>query len=149
MVINSPTGKMQCSPPFFIFCIHIEFCILQQIAYYLKVTIPLNLMIPILLYYINEKYFLDNHFSYYSPCHYMRAWIRVLDAPGCYESVERAERKSALQGLGLVRTVGPCAQRRVALMPRAITIARDALSNDRRESAMRFERPAKQSRCWR
>ena len=28
--------------------------------------------------------------------------------------------KSALQGSGLVRAVGPCAQRRVALMPRAI-----------------------------
>ena len=38
----------------------------------------------------------------------------------------RAERKSALQGSGLVRTVGPCAQRRVALMPRAIATARDA-----------------------
>ena len=50
----------------------------------------------------------------------MRAWIRVLEAPGCYERTARAERKSALQGSGLVRTVGPCAQRRVALMPRAI-----------------------------
>ena len=44
-------------------------------------------------------------FSSYSPCHYyMRAWIRVLEAPGCYE-------RAALQGSGLVRTVGPCAQR--------------------------------------
>ena len=60
----------------------------------------------------------------------MRAWIRVLDAPGCYERVAQAERKSTLQGSGLVRTVGPCAQRRVALMPRAIATARDALSND-------------------
>ena len=68
----------------------------------------------------------------------MRAWIRVLDAPGCYE-------RAALQGSGLVRTVGPCAQRRVALMPRAIATARDALSNDQRESAARFERPAKQA----
>ena len=51
----------------------------------------------------------------------MKAWIRVLDAPGCYERAARAERKSALQGSGLVRTVGPCAQRRVALlMPRTI-----------------------------
>ena len=47
----------------------------------------------------------------------MRAWIRVLDVPGCYEHVARVERKSTLQGLGLVRTVGPCAQR---VMPRAI-----------------------------
>ena len=50
----------------------------------------------------------------------MRAWIHVLDAPGCYERAARAERKSALQGSGLVRTVGPCAQRRVAIMPQAI-----------------------------
>ena len=69
----------------------------------------------------------------------MRAWIRVLDAPGCYERAARAERKSALQGSGLVRTVGPCAQRRVTLMPQAIATARDALSN------VRFKRPAKQA----
>ena len=68
----------------------------------------------------------------------MRAWIRVLYAPGCYE-------RAAQQGSGLVRTVGPCAQRRVALMPRVIATARDALSNDRRKSAARFERPAKQA----
>ena len=70
-----------------------------------------------------------------------------MDAPGCYERAARAERKSALQGSGLVRTVGPCAQRRVALMPWAIATARDAFcqSNDRRESAARFERPAKQA----
>ena len=87
----------------------------------------------------------------------MRAWIRVLDAPGCYERPAQAERKSAMQGSGLVRTVEPCsfkplapitvepcAQRRVALMPRAIATARDALSNNRRESAARFERLAKQ-----
>ena len=30
-------------------------------------------------------------------------------------------------------------------MPRAIATARDALSNDRRESTTRFERPAKQA----
>ena len=60
----------------------------------------------------------------------MRAWIRVLDAPGCYERAVWAERKSALQCSGLVRTVGPYAQGRVALMPRAIATARDALSND-------------------
>ena len=76
----------------------------------------------------------------------MRAWIRVLEAPGCYERAARAERKSALQGSGLVRTVDvePRAQRRVALMPRAIATARDAFcrSNDRRESAARFKKPA-------
>ena len=85
--------------------------------------------------YIQRKIFFRATIFLYSPCHYMRAWIHVLEAPGCYEPAARAERKSALQGSGLVRTVGPCAQRRVALMPRAITIARDALSNDRRESA--------------
>ena len=75
----------------------------------------------------------------YSPCHYMRAWIRVLEAPGCYE-------RAALQGSGLVRTVGPCAQRKVALMPRAIATASDALSIERSaRSAERFERPAKQA----
>ena len=75
----------------------------------------------------------------------MRAWIRVLDAPGCYECAEQAERKSALQGSGLVRTIGPCAQRRVALMPGTIATARDTLWNDRCKSATRFKRPAKQA----
>ena len=50
----------------------------------------------------------------------MRAWIRILDAPVCYERAVLAERKSALQGSGLVITVGLCAQRRVAFMPQAI-----------------------------
>ena len=74
----------------------------------------------------------------------MKAWIRVLEAPGCYERVAQAERKSALQGSGVVRTVGACAQRRVALMPRAIATPRDAFcrSNNQHESAARFERPA-------
>ena len=74
----------------------------------------------------------------------MRAWKHVLDASGCYERTAQAERKSALQDSGLVRTVEPCtcAQSRV---PRAIATVRDALSNDRRESATRFERPAKQA----
>ena len=49
------------------------------------------------------------------------------------------------QDWSTVRTVGPCAQRRVALMPWAIATARDALSNDLRESAMHFEKPAKQA----
>ena len=49
------------------------------------------------------------------------------------------------QDQGLVRTVGPCAQSRVALMPRAIATASDALSIERSaRSAARFERPAKQ-----
>ena len=71
--------------------------------------------------------------------------LRVLDAPGCYEHAAWVERKSALQGSGLVRTLGAGAQRRVALMPRAIATVRDALSNHRHESNTRFERPAKQA----
>ena len=66
-----------------------------------------------------------------------------MDTPGCYERAAWAERKSPLQGSGLVRTVGPCAQRRVALMPRPIAIARDALLNDRRKSAAFLDSPAK------
>ena len=63
---------------------------------------------------------------------------------GCVLNAPRGRRESQLQGSGLVRTVGPCAQRRVALMPQAIATARDALLNDRRESTAPFERPAKQ-----
>ena len=61
----------------------------------------------------NEKYFSDDHFSYI---------VRVITyVPGCYERAARAERSPHyIQGSGLVRTVGPCAQRRVALLPRAI-----------------------------
>ena len=70
--------------------------------------------------------------------------MRVLDAPGCYKHAVRAERKPTLKGTGLVKTVGTCTQRRVALMRRAVATARDALWNDQRESAVRFERPAKQ-----
>ena len=70
----------------------------------------------IIILYTTKNIFRRSFFLY-SPCHYMRAWICVLDAPGCYERAARAERKSALQGSGLVRTIGPCAQRRV---PQAI-----------------------------
>ena len=59
----------------------------------------------------------------------------------CSQSLSPGE----LQGSGLIRTVGSCAQRRVALMPQVIATARDALSNDWCESAMRFKRPAKQA----
>ena len=57
----------------------------------------------------------------------MREWIRILDACArlyCYDRMAWAERKSALQSSGLVRTVGPCTQSRV---PRAIATARDGL----------------------
>ena len=89
---------------------------------------------------ILQKIFFRATIFLYSLCHYMRAWICVLDVPGCYEGTVRGERKSALQGSGLVRIVGPCAQSRV---PRAIATARDALSKDRHESTARSERPAK------
>ena len=97
--------------------------------------------------YIQRKIFFRATIFLYSPCHYMRACIRVLDAPGCYERAARAEleRKSALQGSGLVGTVEPCSQRRV---PRTIATARDALHalwNNWRESAACFDWPAKQA----
>ena len=63
-------------------------------------------------------------------------------------NVRRGQRESPhykAQDAGLVRTVGPCTQRRVALMPQAIELARDALSNNRCKSAARFERPAEQA----
>ena len=72
-----------------------------------------------------------------------------MEAPGCYERATRVERKSALQGSGLVRTIGLCAQRRVALMPRAIATARDAYFVDRTIGAkaprVSSGRPAKQA----
>ena len=54
----------------------------------------------------------------------MRAWIRVLDKPGCYERTARVERKSALERLRIGQN---CEQRRVALMPRAIAVTREML----------------------
>ena len=98
----------------------------------------LDAVIYVVIYTTKKNIFQTVILLIYSLCHYMRAWIRVLDAPGCYE-------RATLQGSGLVRTVGPCAQRRVALMPRAIATARDALLNDRYESVACFERPAKQA----
>ena len=69
----------------------------------------------------------------------MRAWIRILDAPNYYEhtAVPRGQRESPhYKASGLIRTVGPYAQRRVALMPQAIELARDAyaLSNEWHEA---------------
>ena len=45
----------------------------------------------IILYTTKNINFFRQSFFLYSPCYYMRAWIRVLDAPGCYE-------RAALQG---------------------------------------------------
>ena len=56
--------------------------------------------------------------------------------PGCYERMARVEKSPNYKAS--VRTVGPCAQRRVTLMPRAI----DALSKDWPGSAAYFEGPA-------
>ena len=94
--------------------------------------------------YIQRRIFFRAIIFLYSPCHYMRPWIHVLDAPGCYERAAQAERKSTLQGSGLVRTVGPCAHSRV---PRAIATARarDALLNDWCKSTAHFKRPIKQA----
>ena len=66
--------------------------------------------------------------------------LRVLKAPGCYERTARAERKSALQGSGLVRTVGLCAQEKVALMPQAIATARDTFCQTISAKAPRVSR---------
>ena len=57
-------------------------------------------------------------------------------------NARRGQREVRTTRLRIGRAVGPCAQSRV---PRAIATARDALSNDWCESAVRFERPAKQA----
>ena len=79
----------------------------------------------------------------------MRAWIRVLDAPGCYECTVRAERKSTLctTRLRIGQNCRAVCTKRMSLMPWAIHVAtaRDALSNDRRESTACFEKPTKQA----
>ena len=70
----------------------------------------------------------------------MRAWIRVsVDAPGCYECAARAERSSATR----LRIGQNC--RAVCTKKGGLNASghRDALSNNRHESAARFERPAK------
>ena len=109
-------------------CVCLFMCLLLTSSHIHVHVLYLVYMSKVSRYYTiyNEKYVLDDHFSYnYSPCHHMRAWIHILDAPGCYERVARVERKSALQDSGLVRTVGLCAKRRVALTPQAIDLARD------------------------
>ena len=86
-----------------------------------------------------KKMFSERQFSYIIVCviawgHGYASWIRPV--------AMNVQRKSALQGSGLVRTVGQCAQTRV---PRPIATARDALWNDWCESATPFERPVKQA----
>ena len=44
-------------------------------------------LIFIILY--TTKNILQTVIFLYSPCHYMRAWIRISDAPGCYERDKR------------------------------------------------------------
>ena len=90
----------------------------------------------------NKEYFSDDHFSYIVRVitwgHGYTSWMH-----STHSSTAQARRKFALQGTGLVRTVGPCAQR-VALMPQAIELARDmhALLNTWvAQSATHFKRP--------
>ena len=45
---------------------------------------------------IQRKIIFRRSFFLSSPCHYMRTWICILDAPGCYERTARVERKSTL-----------------------------------------------------
>ena len=78
----------------------------------------------------SEKYFSERQFSYnnyYSPCHYMRTWIRVLDAPGCYEKV-RTTRLRIGQNCRAVCTKSSA----------YVQLARDAfnLLNNRHENAV-------------
>ena len=49
------------------------------------------------LHYIQRKIFFRPSFFLYSPYHYMRAWIRVLDAPSCYERAARVEKVRVLR----------------------------------------------------
>ena len=67
----------------------------------------------------------------------MRAWIRILDAPGCYERVAQAEKSLHYKAQNC---------RAVCTKKSGLNASghRDALSNDRRESAAHFERPAMQ-----
>ena len=70
------------------------------------------------------------------------AKVAFKHAPGCYECTAWAKRKSTPQSSGLVRIIGPCAQRRV---PQAIP--RDSLLNNWHK-AMRISRGLL-SRHWR
>ena len=72
-----------------------------------------------------------------------------MDAPNYYEhtAVPRRQRESPhYKASGLIRTVGPYAQRRVALMPQAIELARRRIYIVERavRSTAHFERPAEQ-----
>ena len=92
-----------------------------------KLFIQENVNCSVVVLYAMKNIFRRSFFLYiYNLCHYARAWICILDVPSCYEHVVGAETKSALQVSGLVRTVGPCTQGRVALLPRAIELAREA-----------------------
>ena len=75
----------------------------------------------------------------YSPCHYMRAWIRVLDAPGCYEKV-RTTRLRTGQNCRAVCTKSSASGHRYVQL--------DVLLNDWRESAARLlSRQARSVAC--
>ena len=72
----------------------------------------------------------------------------VLDAPGCYERATQTESKSALQGSGLVRTVGPCTQSRVPWAIHLATVQLEMHCQAIGEKVPRVSRGLL-SRCWR
>ena len=62
-------------------------------SHWLKCLTCLDSSMLLLSYtYIQRKLFFRRSFFLYSLCHYMRAWICVLDAPGCYEHAVWAEK---------------------------------------------------------
>ena len=81
--------------------------------------------------YMQRKIFFRGSFFLYSPCHYMRAWIRILDARGCYATK-----------LWIGRNCRAVCTKKSGLN---VSGHRYALLNDPRKSAVRFERPAKQA----
>ena len=87
---------------------------LLGITHYLCIGMKLNFSLRLYNIYIYTMYTTknifqsDNFIFLYSPCSYMRAWHGFASW-----MCPVAMRMSALQGSGLVRTVGPCAPRRV------------------------------------
>ena len=104
----------------------------------------MGILISFVILYTTKNSFQSNNFLIYSVSLYegmdgYASWMRPVAMNAWHRRRESSHYN--IQGSGLVRTVGPCAQSRV---PQAIAIARDVLSNDRRKSAARFKRPAKQ-----
>ena len=72
----------------------------------------------------------------------MRAWICVLDVPGCYERAARAERKFTLTRLRIGQNCRAVCKKKSGLNASG---HRDALSSDWCKSTTHFERPAEQA----